>query len=196
MRNYKIIDKGTLIEYKGKAANAVIPKNVTHIRYNVFFGCESLKSVKIPKSVTFIDNFAFDGCSNIANINIPNSVVYIGFCAFNVKKVKPQYNNGKLRAFKAFFHDWTCRNFKYEVGKSYHQDGKIQCCENGFHACPSPLDIFDYYYGNLDKLHFAEVELSGTMDFEDDKIAASDIKIVRELSASELAEIYNSMEKE
>ena len=115
-----------------------------------------------------------------------------------VKKVKPQYNeNGALRAFKGFLRNWTCRGFQYEVGKSYHQDGKIKCCENGFHACINLLDVFNYYYGQLDTLHFAEVELSGEMDFngKDSKVAASDIKIVRELTVQEMFDIYNKMKK-
>jgi hypothetical protein len=33
------------------------------------------------------------------------------------------------------------------------------------------------------------------MDWYGNKVAASDIKIVRELTVSELAKIYNSMEK-
>jgi hypothetical protein len=58
--------------------------------------------------------------------------------------------------------------------------------------------VFTYYYGDLNKLRFAEVELSGTvdMDWVDDKVAASDIKIVRELTLQDLVKIYNSMEKE
>ena len=175
-----------------------IPNSVTEIGCAAFDGCENLTSINIPDSVTRIDDDAFVGCCNLTSIKIPNSVAYIGFCAFETKKVKPQYNNnGSLRAFKAFFHDWSCRtDFHYEIGKSYHQNGRIICCHKGFHACPNPLDIFDYYYGNLNALHFAEVELSGKMDIEFDKVAASDIKIVRELSISELAEIYNNMEKE
>jgi hypothetical protein len=70
------------------------------------------------------------------------------------------------------------------------------CCKNGFHACPNPLDVFNYYSGDLSKLHFCEVELSGEMDWFGDKYAASDIRIIRELSVKELADIYNSMEKE
>ena len=81
-----------------------------------------------------------------------------------------------LRAFKAFHEDWTCRGFKYNIGKAYHQDGKIKCCSNGFHACCNPLAIFGYYYGDMTKRCFAEVELSGEVSWADDKVAASDIK--------------------
>ena len=175
-----------------------IPNSVTSIGDNAFQGCKNLKSIKITDGVTEIGETAFRGCDNLASIQIPSSLTYIGHCAFEwIKQVKPQYNNGKLRAFKAFYKDWTCRGFQYEVGKTYHQDGKIECCINGFHACTIPLNVFNYYHGELSNLHFAEVELSGTIKFSNtyEKVAASDIKIVRELTVQELFEIYNSMEK-
>lgn len=179
----------------------IIPSSVTAIGYSAFESCKCLERINIPESVKTIGYNAFKGCTNLASIQIPNSVAYIGDTAFyRITKVKPQYNKiGALRAFKAFYYDWTCRNdFHYEIGKSYHQNGKIKYCENGFHACTNPLHVFNYYWGNLSERHFAEVELSGEMDFDDEDsiVAASDIKILRELTLSELAEIYNSMEKE
>lgn len=219
MRNY-ILKDGILTAYIGHNAHAVIPKDVTEIGDCAFADCDKLTTIKIPNSVTRIGEYAFDGCKNLTSIKIPNSVKYIGVCAFGgcfnltnieipnsvtyidecafdcIKNVKPQYTNGKLRAFKAFNYDWTCRDFQYKIGESFHQDGKIKCCWKGFHACPNPLEVFNHYDGELSGLRFAEVELSGNMDWDDDKVAASDIKIVRELSVSELAKIYNSMEKE
>jgi len=178
-------------------SSVVVPNNIKKIAWSTFNRCTSLTSVNIPDSVTVIDTHAFDGCTSLNSINIPSSVTEIGFCAFEeINRVKPQYNaNGTLRAFKGFNKDWTCRIFQYEVGKSYHQEGKIKCCVNGFHACTNPLSVFNYYYGNLGNLHFAEVELSGDMDEAFGKVAASNIKIVRELTVSELAEIYSNMEK-
>ena len=178
--------------------NIKIPNSVTNIENSAFYGCENLSSVKIPNSVTAIGSNAFRGCRNLSKIEIPNSVEYIGSDAFsNIKKIQLKPNaNGAIRAFKGFKRDWTCMNFfQYEIGKTYHQKGKIECCKNGFHACPNPLAVFNYYDGDLSYRHFAEVELSGTMDCVGDKVAASTIKIVRELSVSDLAEIFNSMEK-
>lgn len=131
------------------------------------------------------------------NVIIPDGVTKIAAFAFRkIKQIKrPQPIDGKVIAYKAFNKGWTCRNFQYAVGKSYHQHGKIICCYNGFHACLNPLDIFNFYNGDLDDLRFAEVELSGEMDWDEDKVAASNIRIIRELTASELAEIYNSMKK-
>lgn len=193
------IKNGILEKYNGNEFHVVIPNSVTSINYFVFYDCTNISSIDIPNSVTYIGENAFDSCRNLTSIKIPNSVTYIGEEAFDgINKVIPQYNsNDTLRAFKAFNEDWTCRNFQYKVGKSYHEYGRIKCCKNGFHACINPLDIFNYYWGNLNKLHFAEVELSGDIDFDDDdsKVAAKDIRIIRELTVTELAEIYNSMEK-
>jgi len=218
MKSY-IIENSILREYQGKASQPTIPNDITEIDnfafnscytiisikipssvrrigYRTFAVCKNLTSVEIPNSVKKIDNGAFSDCKSLASIKIPNSVSYIGFYAFHgIKIVKSQYNNGKLRAFKAFNKNWTCRDFKYAVGQSYHQDGKIECCRHGFHACPNPLAVFNYYAGELNKLRFAEVELSGEIDWGYDKVAASDIKIVRKLSLTDLVEIYNSMEK-
>ena len=180
--------------------NITIPNSVRIIGKSAFDGCTGLTSITIPSGVTRIGEYAFRGCTGLTNIEIPSSVIIIGDSAFcDIAKVKPQCNaNGTLRAFKAFNADWKCRDFQYEVEKSYHQDGKIECCCNGFHACTNPLDVFNYYSGELRDLRFAEVEMSGEMDFNeyDSKVAASDIKVVRELSVQELFNIYNKMEKE
>ena len=51
----------------------------------------------------------------------------------------------KIKAYKVFNPDMTCRGFQYEVGKEYEAKGKIIICENGFHACEKLSDCFNYY---------------------------------------------------
>jgi hypothetical protein len=104
--------------------------------------------------------------------------------------------NGRLIAYKAFNYDMTGRDFQYEEGKSYEMEGKIKCCNRGFHACTNPLDIFNYYSGKFDKdIVIHEVYLSGDIDedYDDDsQVCASKIEIGRRLTVKDINEIINS----
>ena len=93
-----------------------------------------------------------------------------------------------IKSYKGFNSSLSCRDFQYEVGKEYEMDGRIECCERGFHACESPLEVFDHY--DMLKSRFAEVEQSGTIDREkgSTKVCSSRIKIKAELK---LADIIN-----
>ena len=86
----------------------------------------------------------------------------------------------KIKAYKAFDKDLSCRGFKYEVGKEYEETGDIKACDKGFHACPYPLDVFGYYAPAGSR--FCEVEQSGKIDdSESDKVCSSKIRIGAEL---------------
>lgn len=86
----------------------------------------------------------------------------------------------KIKAYKAFDKDLSCRGFKYKVGKEYEETGDIKACEKGFHACPYPLDVFGYYAPAGSR--FCEVEQSGKIDdSESDKVCSSKIRIGAEL---------------
>ena len=104
--------------------------------------------------------------------------------------IKTISKENAIVAYKAFDENFRCRDFQYEVGKEYEIKGEIKCCERGFHACESPMDVFDYY--DMFNSRFAEVEQSGQIDKEDDnkstKICSSRIKIKAELK---LADIIN-----
>ena len=63
-----------------------------------------------------------------------------------------------MKAYKAFNHDMTCRDFQFEIGKTYTHEGEISLCNAGFHACEAPLDVLSYYPPTA---LFAEVELGG-----------------------------------
>ena len=93
-----------------------------------------------------------------------------------------------ITSYKAFDKNMQCRGFQYEVGKEYEMDGEVKCCNQGFHACKSPLEVWDYY-DMLDS-RYAEVEQSGKIDAGENstKICSSHIKIKAELK---LAGIIN-----
>ena len=77
-------DKTTLIAYRSKEKNYIIPNSVTSIGFGAFYGCNSLTSINIPNSVTNIGDRAFSLCDSLTNINIPNSVTNIGDRAFSL----------------------------------------------------------------------------------------------------------------
>ena len=75
-------DKTTLIAYRSKEKNYIIPNSVTYIGNDAFFDCKSLTSINIPNSVTNIGDRAFYNCVSLTGINIPDNVVNIGYGAF------------------------------------------------------------------------------------------------------------------
>ena len=93
-----------------------------------------------------------------------------------------------ITSYKGFDKNMQCRGFQYEVGKEYEMDGEIECCNRGFHACKSPMEVWDYY--DMLNSRYAEVEQSGQMEEEENstKVCSSHIKIKAELK---LADIIN-----
>ncbi len=93
-----------------------------------------------------------------------------------------------IKAYKAFDENMKCRGFQYEVGKEYDMEGDIECCKRGFHACESPMEVWDHY--DMLTSRFAEVEQSGIIAREENstKTCSSHIKVKAELK---LADIIN-----
>ena len=98
-----------------------------------------------------------------------------------------------IKAYKAFNSDLTCKDFQYEVGKEYHHKGKLELCESGFHACPKLVDCFRFYPFREAETRVAEVLVWGKVKYEDVgvKLCASNIKVVRELTWSEVLSLCN-----
>ena len=94
-----------------------------------------------------------------------------------------------IKSYKAFDKNMQCRGFQYEVGKGYEMDGEIKCCERGFHACKSPMEVWDHY--DMLNSRFAEVEQSGKINEEGNstKVCSSHIKIKAELKLSDIIKV-------
>ena len=91
-----------------------------------------------------------------------------------------------IKSYKGFDKNLKCRDFQYEIGKEYKMDGEIKVCSRGFHACESPLEVFDYY--PMIGSRFCEVEQDGNISKEDrgTKICSSKIKIKAELKLADM----------
>ena len=97
-----------------------------------------------------------------------------------------------MKGYKVFNSDWTCRNFQYEVGKTYEMDEKPICCERGFHFCKKASDCFQYYSFDPDN-KVAEVEALGDIDTSNDgsKCSTNKIHIIREITWHEVLDLVN-----
>ena len=97
-----------------------------------------------------------------------------------------------MKGYKVFNPNWTCLDFRYEVGKSYEMDGLPACCNRGFHFCVSLAECFNYYNFNS-KNKVAEIEAYGEIDTNDNrKYCTNKIKIVHELSWEEVLKLANT----
>ena len=94
-----------------------------------------------------------------------------------------------IKSYKAFDKNMQCRGFQYEVGKEYEIDREIKCCDRGFHACKSPMEVWDHY--DMLSSRFAEVEQSGKIDEEGNstKVCSSHIKIKAELKLADIIKV-------
>ncbi|HGV9182889.1 TPA: hypothetical protein ACNO4N_001204 [Salmonella enterica subsp. enterica serovar Newport] len=89
----------------------------------------------------------------------------------------------EIVTFKGFNKDLQCRDFQFEIGKTFHHDGKVEACCSGFHACECPFDVFSYYPPAESR--YAETISFGVIDREeigDTKIASASITIKAELT--------------
>jgi hypothetical protein len=95
-----------------------------------------------------------------------------------------------MKGYKGFDKDLKCRDFQYEVGKTYECKGGVVLCENGFHFCEDPKNIRGYY-ADLTTCRYCEVEASGKIINGDGKCVCSKITIVREIPLQEFLALVN-----
>ncbi|EJY9248539.1 hypothetical protein OHR01_003255 [Salmonella enterica] len=89
----------------------------------------------------------------------------------------------EIVTFKGFNKELKCRDFQFEIDKTFHHDGKVEACGSGFHACEFPFDVFSYYPPAESR--YAETISFGVTDREeegDTKIASASITIKAELT--------------
>ena len=100
--------------------------------------------------------------------------------------------NENVKGYKVFNPDWTCRGFQFEVGKTFEEDVKPECCDRGFHFCTKASDCFNYYRFDANN-KVAEVEALGDVDThsDDSKCCTNKLHIIREVSWQEVLELVN-----
>lgn len=97
-----------------------------------------------------------------------------------------------MKGYKVFNPDWTCRGYQFEVGKTFEEDVKPECCDSGFHFCTKASDCFNYYSFDPNN-KVAEVEAVGDIDTHsvDTKCSTNKLHIIREITWQEVLELVN-----
>ena len=99
-------------------------------------------------------------------------------------------NGIRMKGYKAFDTNWRCRDFQYEIGKTYElpEGQTLQIGKCGFHFCKNPIDVFANY--PLTGTLIAEVEALGNIQHEGIRFCTDKIKIVREFTLDELQLLF------
>lgn len=104
------------------------------------------------------------------------------------------YNEKHNIAYKAFDMDLKCRDFQYEIGKTFKCNDKIKICDRGFHCCKKMIDCLRYY--SFETSRFCEVQYGKNNIDDDDKIVSDELLIIREIYGEELKKMMTGEIKE
>ena len=86
-----------------------------------------------------------------------------------------------MKGYKAFNSNLTCREFQFEIGKTYEHKGEIEPCKSGFHFCKNLVDCYKYYPIS-DETRICRVEAVGNIKTDDDvKYCTDKITILSEI---------------
>lgn len=77
-----VIETGVLLEYRGEAADLIIPEGVTAIADRVFQRAAFIRSLVLPEGLGRIGASAFEGAYMLGEILLPDSVETVGCNAF------------------------------------------------------------------------------------------------------------------
>lgn len=90
-----------------------------------------------------------------------------------------------MLGYKAFSSDLTCRDFQYEIGKTYEleKEQTLQICKCGFHFCKDLKYVYIHYPPNS---RVAIVEALGDIQQLGYTFATDKIKIIMEIPESEI----------
>lgn len=88
-----------------------------------------------------------------------------------------------MKGYKAFGENLKCRDFQYEIGKTYSIDEEPVLCKIGFHFCKTIPDCYNFYPLH-ESTRICEVEASGDIKegLGGGKFVTNKITIIREIT--------------
>jgi len=96
----------------------------------------------------------------------------------------------KVKGWKCFDQDLSCRGFQFEIGKTYEIEGDLKMCSNGFHFHEKAEHLFNYYEDNFLHTVVCEIEAEDVIT-DNNKSVCRKIKLVKKLSGIEVKSVYS-----
>lgn len=103
-------------------------------------------------------------------------------------------NGEKIKMYKGFNKDMTCKGFKFKEGKTYEEPEAI-LCHKGFHACEDVIDCLSYYPPANSVYHEVFMEDVSLEQGIDSKRVAKKITIGKRLSLQEMIDVHKEVHK-
>ncbi|HDK7194899.1 TPA: hypothetical protein PTV74_003206 [Clostridium botulinum] len=120
-----------------------------------------------------------------------------------------------VEGYKGTDKDMKCRDFQYELSRTFKHDGEVELCESGFHFCLQLKDVFYYYQLNANNKFFKVKGLVKKDDYYNarsrivagsfgiqpqclqydctSKVAAKEIVLIEELQFEDLKDIIRNV---
>lgn len=192
---YEVVKGNVIIENWCNSNSIIIPneideKPVTVINAWGFTGSE-VYSVKIPDSVIDLYGRAFKNCTKLSTIKVSKNLELIGFDCFSNTQLKSK--PAIYKAFNITERGLVCRDYLFKENEWSEEIDEIMPCERGYHYCTNLFEIFNYYFGALDKdiaIYICEVG-DKIIKTSTSKCVTNKIKPIKRLGREDIIRILN-----
>lgn len=192
---YEVVNGNVIIENWCNSNSIIIPneideKPVTDINAWGFADSE-VYSVKIPDSVIDLYGRAFKNCTKLSTIKVSKNLELIGFDCFSNTQLKSK--PAIYKAFNITERGLVCRDYLFKENEWSEEIDEIMPCERGYHYCTNLFEIFNYYFGALDKdiaIYICEVG-DKIIKTSTSKCVTNKIKPIKRLGREDIIRILN-----
>lgn len=85
-----------------------------------------------------------------------------------------------IKSYKGTDENMRCRGLQYKIGEEHETDSAV-VCEQGFHACKVPLNVFSYYTPATSRYFSVTQDGELSMGVDKSKISSTKIKLDAEI---------------
>lgn len=193
---YEDIKGNVIIEnLRNSNSEIIIPNEIDGkpvIAINAWgFADSEICSIKIPDSVIDLYGRAFRNCTKLSTIKVSKNLELIGFDCFSNTQLKSK--PAIYKAFNITERGLVCRDYLFKENEWSEEIDEIMPCKRGYHYCTNLFEIFNYYFGALDKdiaIYICEVG-DKIIKTSTSKCVTNKIKPIKRLGREDIIRILN-----